>query len=266
MRVGIFGVSSEIGTMLRNLLEAKGIEVVNIGRANQMKNPSDRHFDLRHPEQIDLSDLNTIFLFGWIQIPRNFATACLNYDGYEVIRKSMKNSSVRAVFISTMLANESSKSMHAIAKHKCEELFMEEHIVVRIGQVRSSSSAVIGKSARRARILAYFAQAFRLDEPLLLPYVFETSLIRELDKILTDQTEGRLTVFDGFDKLGERNRINGIFNLRASSISKIFGCINWIIRPTQSVVGDRFQALYSAQPQLFDLAKKVNNSESNSEL
>lgn len=266
MKVGVFGFSSDIGHMFKIHLESKGIDVVNIGRTNPANHHSYQHFDLQHPVQIDLGDLDFIFMFGWIQRPRNSGTARLNFEGYEVIRDSIEKSSVKAVFITTMLACESSESFHARAKFKCEELFVDKHKVVRIGQIRSSNSSVIGKSAQYARILERFAQIFRLDVPLLLPYVYETSVIRELDKIFTDQSEARLTVFDGFDKLGERNRINGVFRLKAGSISKKLGYINRVTRLMNLVVGDRFQALYSAQQQLFDLTEKVKHSEPNSEM
>ena len=266
MKVGVFGFSSEIGNLFTIHLESKGIDVVKIGRTNQEENHSYQHFDLQHPAQIDLGDLDFIFMFGWIQTPRNHATARLNFEGYEVIRDSIKKTPVKAVFISTMLACESSDSFHINAKFKCEELFAEKHKVVRIGQVRSSNSSVIGKSARRARILEQITQIVRLDVPLLLPYVYETSVIRELDKIFSDQSESRLTVFDGFDKLGERNRINVILRLKASSISKTLGYMNRVTSRMNLVVGDRFQALYSAQQQLFDLAENVKPSEPNSEM
>lgn len=265
MKVGVFGFSSEIGNMFAIHLESKGIDVVRIGRTNQAESYSYQYFDLQRPAQIDLGDLDFIFMFGWIQKPRNPTTARLNFESYEVIRDSIEKTSVKAVFISTMLACESSDSFHANAKFKCEELFAEKHNVVRIGQVRSSNS-VIGKSARRARILEQLTQIVRLDVPMLLPYVYEKSVIRELDKIFTNKSASRITVFDGFDKLGERNRINAILRLKANSISKTLGYINRVTSRMNLVVGDRFQALYSAQQQLFDLAENFNPSEPNSEM
>ena len=265
-KVGVFGFNSEIGNLFITQLESKGFDVVNIGRKNHANKPNYRHFDLENPAKVELGDLDAIFLFSWIQNPRNAATAKLNFQGYEVIRDLIMNSSVKAVFISTMLACEFSESFHADSKYKCEELFAEKHVVVRIGQVRSSKSSVIGKSARRAQILTHISKAFRLDKPLLLPYVYETSVIHEINKILSTATVGRVTVFDGFDKLGERNRINVGFKLKASAILNIIRCLNWMISPLNLVVGDRFLALYSAQRQLFELAEKVKPFKPNSEL
>ena len=262
MKVGVFGFSSEIGNLFTIHLESKGIDVVSIGRTNPMKDHRYRHFDLRHPLQIELDDLDFIFMFGWIQTPRNFATASLNYEGYEVIRKSVEKSSVKAVFISTVLACESSKSFHANAKFKCEELFVEKHSVVRIGQLRSSDNSVIGKSARRARILTRCAQVFRLDRPMLMPYVHETSVIRELDKILLSQTQGLVTVCDGIELLGEKNRFNIIFKIKPCSIAKVLDCLNSVIKPYKLVIGDRFYALCSAQDQLLCSVIAINPPQS----
>ena len=104
------------------------------------------------------------------------------------------------------------------------------------------------------------------DDSLNVANAIERVALVIVQKIFSDQSESRLTVFDGFDKLGERNRINVILRLKASSISKTLGYMNRVTSRMNLVVGDRFQALYSAQQQLFDLAENVKPSEPNSEM
>lgn len=175
MKIGVFGASSEIGMAIVDRLSIEGHQVVTLGRDSSVKNRDYIFFDLENPQQLGQLKLDSIVLLAWIGHPRSKASMELNLDGYRILADHLWKESVFPVFVSTITANNESRSFHSRTKFEVEELFSKWGAIVRPGQVIEASGNVLGKTARDSDYLLRIGNSFRSN--LAVPTIEISDLV-----------------------------------------------------------------------------------------
>ena len=200
LKCHLFGSSGSLSSTIKNVIERDYSEVITYGSSKSANFYCDIKDSSSWPTKLPYG---LYILNSWIMAPRNKSIMTQNLEFCSRISDLAKSTNSPLIFISSMSANKSAKSLYGRYKYKVETYIIgNSQKVLRLGlalnQETASESRVVGKVSKYARFASNLLVFLEFESQLRIPVVDLETFEFHLNKLLRD-SQG-ISSLDSFSK------------------------------------------------------------------